>query len=51
MMFGYFLRKVDSRFQLERSVGVLTDIDTLDAAKKLEKLFQKVIFKKLIIKY
>lgn len=38
IMFGYFLRRVDKRFQLERSLGTLTE-DREDAVQRLEKLF------------
>lgn len=38
IMFGYFLRRVDKRFQLERSMGTMP-IDREDAVKRLEKLF------------
>lgn len=41
-MFGYFLRGVDKRFQLERSIGLISDTDLTDAASRLEKLFQEV---------
>jgi len=37
-MFGYFLRKVDSRFQLAKSLGVLPESPE-DAVHRLEKLF------------
>lgn len=37
-MFGYFLRKVDSRFQLAKSLGVLPESPE-DAVNRLEKLF------------
>ncbi|KAK9820618.1 hypothetical protein WJX72_012335 [[Myrmecia] bisecta] len=36
IMFGYFVRRVDKRFQLERSLGLLPDED---AMHRLEKLF------------
>ena len=38
IMFGYFLRRVDTRFQLERSLGTLP-ISKDDAVERLEKLF------------
>eukprot|EP00210_Caulerpa_lentillifera_P003399 g3243.t1 len=41
IMFGYFLRGVDSRFQLERSLGLISNEDLSDAATRLEKLFQE----------
>ena len=41
-MFGYFLRGVDKRFQLERSLGLISDADLTDAASRLEKLFHEV---------
>ena len=31
VMFGYFLRKVDKRFQLEKAMGTLGDLPTSDA--------------------
>ena len=37
-MFGYFLRRVDKRFQLERSLGTLP-LSRDDAVARLEKLF------------
>lgn len=37
-MFGYFLRRVDKRFQLERSIGSLP-LSKDDAVARLEKLF------------
>ena len=42
VMFGYFLRGVDKRFQLERAMGLISDVDMTDAASRLEKLFQEV---------
>jgi hypothetical protein len=38
IMFGYFLRRVDSRFQLAKQMGVLPE-DPEDAVARLEKLF------------
>ena len=38
IMFGYFLRRVDKRFQLERAMGTVP-IDREDAVQRLEKLF------------
>ncbi|KAG1679460.1 hypothetical protein FOA52_007752 [Chlamydomonas sp. UWO 241] len=38
IMFGYFLRRVDKRFQLERSMGTEQTSED-DAVKRLEKLF------------
>ncbi len=38
-MFGYFLRRVDQRFQLERVLGTLTP-SREDAVARLERLFQ-----------
>lgn len=40
-MFGYFVRKVDMRFQLERSLGLL-ESDASDAVQRLERLFAQV---------
>ncbi|GMH35743.1 hypothetical protein BSKO_03611 [Bryopsis sp. KO-2023] len=40
VMFGYFLRRVDKRFQLAQSFGMLPD-DQEDAAQTLEKLFNE----------
>jgi hypothetical protein len=40
-MFGYFVRRVDKRFQLERSLGLLEG-DTSDAVQRLERLFAQV---------
>ena len=37
-MFGYFLRRVDKRFQLERSMGSL-QLSQDDAVARLERLF------------
>ena len=42
IMFGYFLRGVDKRFQLERSLGLISDADLTDATSRLEKLFHEV---------
>jgi hypothetical protein len=36
-MFGYFLRRVDKRFQLESSLGILSEPE--DAVARLERLF------------
>lgn len=38
IMFGYFLRRVDRRFQLEKSLGTLP-LSREDAVARLEKLF------------
>merc|ERR1712157_100100 len=40
VMFGYFLRRVDARFQLEKSMGFLSEINS-DAIEKLEKIFNE----------
>jgi hypothetical protein len=37
-MFGYFVRRVDKRFQLERSLGVLPQ-NKEEAVARLERLF------------
>jgi hypothetical protein len=42
IMFGYFLRRLDSRFQLERSAGLLGMVDPKeDAISRLERLFNQ----------
>jgi hypothetical protein len=41
VMFGYFLRRVDKRFQLERSMGLLPE-NREDAVARLERLFLQV---------
>jgi len=42
IMFGYFLRRLDSRFQLERSAGLLGQVDPKeDAISRLERLFNQ----------
>ena len=38
IMFGYFVRRVDKRFQLERQLGLLQD-QQADAVARLERLF------------
>ncbi len=38
VMFGYFVRRVDKRFHLERSLGLLPEAAE-DAVKRLERLF------------
>lgn len=38
IMFGYFVRRVDKRFQLERQLGLLKD-QQADAVARLERLF------------
>lgn len=38
IMFGYFVRRVDNRFQLERSLGLLPE-NTEEAVARLERLF------------
>ena len=38
IMFGYFLRRVDKRFQLDRAMGSLPD-DPEDMARRLEEIF------------
>lgn len=40
-MFGYFVRRVDKRFQLERSLGLLPQ-NTEEAVARLERLFSQV---------
>ena len=37
-MFGYFLRRVDARFQLEKAMGLLNDKNS-DAVERLENIF------------
>jgi hypothetical protein len=41
IMFGYFLRRVDSRYQLSKQLGVLPE-SREDAVERLEKLFASV---------
>ena len=41
MMFGYFLRRVDQRFQLEKALGTLP-LSKEDAVARLERLFAAV---------
>ena len=41
IMFGYFVRRVDKRFQLERSMGLLAD-EKVDTINRLEQLFAQV---------
>ena len=41
IMFGYFLRRVDKRFQLDRAMGSLPD-DPEDMARRLEDIFNSV---------
>ena len=44
IMFGYFIRRVDKRFQLERSAGLLEDLDApkeAEALSRLERLFNE----------
>lgn len=40
IMFGYFVRRVDKRFQLERSLGMLPQ-NTEEAVARLERLFSQ----------
>jgi hypothetical protein len=40
-MFGYFVRRVDKRFQLERGLGLLEQGPS-DAVSRLERLFAQV---------
>lgn len=41
IMFGYFVRRVDKRFQLERSLGLLPQ-NQEEAVARLERLFSQV---------
>ena len=41
VMFGYFLRRADKRFQLARKMGMLPE-DKEDAVQRLERLFSMV---------
>ena len=41
-MFGYFVRRVDKRFQLERSLGMLPQ-NQEEAVARLERLFSQVL--------
>ena len=44
-MFGYFLRRVDKRFQLESALGMIdTPGGTEEAVARLERLFAQVRF-------
>merc|ERR1719515_141100 len=38
VMFGYFLRRVDARFQLEKAMGLLNEVNS-DAVERLESIF------------
>ena len=40
IMFGYFVRRVDKRFQLERSLGLLPQ-NQEEAVARLERLFSQ----------
>jgi hypothetical protein len=42
IMFGYFLRRVDTRFQLESALGVLDERSQEEAVARLERLFAQV---------
>ena len=42
IMFGYFVRRVDKRFQLERGLGLLESGPSSDAISRLERLFAQV---------
>ena len=42
IMFGYFVRRVDKRFQLELSLGLLPQ-NQEEAVARLERLFSQVI--------
>lgn len=43
IMFGYFLRRVDKRFQLESALGMIDmPADTEEAVARLERLFAQV---------
>ena len=42
IMFGYFVRRVDTRFQLEKGLGLL-DEGSSDAVSRLERLFAQVL--------
>ncbi len=44
LMFGYFLRRVDARFQLERTLGTLPRSQE-DSIKALEALFNRCVYK------
>ena len=42
IMFGYFLRRLDNRFQLERSAGLIGEPDSKEEAiSRLERLFNQ----------
>lgn len=40
IMFGYFIRRIDKRFQLDMALGTLDDQGVANAAARLEKLFK-----------
>lgn len=42
VMFGYFVRRVDKRFQLAKSMGLLPE-SREDTVARLERLFQQVL--------
>ncbi len=42
-MFGYFVRRVDNRFQLEKGLGLLDNEGSSDAVSRLERLFAQVL--------
>jgi hypothetical protein len=42
IMFGYFLRRVDMRFQLEAALGMLDERSQEEAVARLERLFAQV---------
>lgn len=42
IMFGYFVRRVDKRFQLERGLGLLSKGSSSEAVSRLERLFSQV---------
>lgn len=42
VMFGYFLRRVDKRFQLTKSLGMLPE-NREDTVARLERLFLQVL--------
>ena len=44
IMFGYFVRRVDKRFQLESRLGLLAEQQE-DPVARLERLFSQVSFR------
>ena len=49
IMFGYFVRRVDKRFQLERSLGLLPQ-NQEEAVARLERLFSQVPLQAMMLR-